>query len=102
MIFPTSHVRRSLRLPPKHTCWFSDRTLVCDDESVKSAELLRKLARYAKQVGAEYSSEPGKGSHLKVRLGNQKTIIPEHNKELGSGLLNQILKNLGIKEKDLL
>jgi hypothetical protein len=36
-----------------------------------------------------------------VSLGDRKTIIPEHNKELGKGLFTQILKDLGIKETDL-
>jgi predicted RNA binding protein YcfA (HicA-like mRNA interferase family) len=68
---------------------------------MKSAELLRKLAKYAKQHGTTYASEPGKGSHLKVSLGNGRSIVPLHNKELGKGLLSQILKDLGIKENDL-
>jgi predicted RNA binding protein YcfA (HicA-like mRNA interferase family) len=77
------------------------RTYPCENRGVKSAELLRKLSKCAKQTGATYTSEPGKGSHLKVRLGDRKTIVPEHNKELGKGLFNQILKDLGIEEKDL-
>lgn len=68
---------------------------------MKSAELLRKLKKYAKQRGLDYTTDPGRGSHLKVRLGDGKTIIPEHNKELGTGLLAAILSDLGIKEKDL-
>jgi len=42
--------------------------------------------------------EPGKGSHLKVRLGNRSTVLPMHGKkEIGKGLEKRIKKNLGLK-----
>ena len=43
--------------------------------------------------------EPAKGGHLKVRLGDKSSILPMHGsrKELGTGLLNQIKKDLGLK-----
>ena len=42
--------------------------------------------------------EPGKGSHLKVRLGERSSVLPMHGKrELGKGLVNAIKKQLGLK-----
>lgn len=58
-----------------------------------SAQLKRFLARQ----GCIF--EPGKGGHLIVRRGNRKSVLPMHgsNKELGTGLVNAILKQLGLK-----
>jgi mRNA interferase HicA len=42
--------------------------------------------------------EPGKGSHLKVRLGGRATVLPMHGKkEIGKGLENLIKKQLDLK-----
>jgi mRNA interferase HicA len=38
-----------------------------------------------------------KGSHLKVRLNGKASILPMHNKELGTGLVQAIKKQLGLK-----
>jgi mRNA interferase HicA len=44
--------------------------------------------------------EPGKGGHLIVRLGNKKSVLPQHGgrKEIGTGLWLKILKDLDLKE----
>jgi len=61
--------------------------------TVTSAELKRLLARH----GCTF--EPGKGGHLIVRRGDKRSVLPMHgsNKELGTGLMNAILKQLGLK-----
>ena len=43
--------------------------------------------------------ESGKGGHLIVRLGDRKSVLPMHgsSKELGTGLVNKIKKDLGLK-----
>lgn len=38
-----------------------------------------------------------KGSHHQMKKGNQLITIPVHNKDLATGLLNQILKQAGLK-----
>jgi mRNA interferase HicA len=44
--------------------------------------------------------EPGKGSHLIVRLGDKRSVLPMHgSKELGKGLWKAIIKQLGLEEK---
>jgi mRNA interferase HicA len=60
---------------------------------VTSKQLLRWLARQ----GCRF--EPGKGSHVKAILGTKWTVVPVHgsNKELGTGLVNSIKKDLGLK-----
>ena len=52
--------------------------------------------RWLEQQGCSF--EPGKGSHLKVRLGNRSTVLPMHGrKEIGKGLEQRIKKDLGLK-----
>jgi mRNA interferase HicA len=58
---------------------------------VKSNEFKRWLA----DQGATF--EPGKGSHLKVFLHGKRSTLPMHNKELGTGLVAAIKKQLGLK-----
>jgi mRNA interferase HicA len=58
-----------------------------------SAQFKRFLAR----EGATF--EPGKGGHLIATLNGKKAVLPMHgsNKELGTGLVNAIKKQLGLK-----
>jgi mRNA interferase HicA len=58
---------------------------------VKSAEFKRWLA----EQGATFKS--GKGSHLKVSVNGRYSVLPMHNKELGTGLVQAIKKQLGLK-----
>ena len=55
-----------------------------------------ELKRWLEQHGCSF--EAGKGSHLKVRLGNRSTVLPMHGKkEIGKGLEQRIKKDLGLK-----
>jgi mRNA interferase HicA len=59
---------------------------------VTSAE----LKRWLEQQGCTFG--PGKGSHLRVRLGSRSTVLPMHGKkEIGKGLEQRIKKDLGLK-----
>ena len=46
-----------------------------------------------------FETKLGGSGHLIVRLGNRKTDLPMHggSKELGTGLVNKIKKDLGLK-----
>ncbi len=59
-----------------------------------SAEFKRWLAKH----GCTF--EPGKGSHLIVWRGNRRSVLPMHgkSKELRTGLVEGIKKDLGLKE----
>ena len=67
--------------------------LCCILKSVGSAE----FKRFLESKGCRFSS--GKGGHLIVRLGSRVSVLPMHGKgkELGTGLVNKILKQLGLK-----
>jgi mRNA interferase HicA len=58
---------------------------------VKSSEFKRWLA----DQGATF--KVGKGSHLKVTLNGRNSVLPMHSKELGTGLVAAIKKQLGLK-----
>jgi len=57
----------------------------------KSSEFKRWLS----DQGATF--KPGKGSHLKVTLNGKNSVLPMHGKELGTGLVAAIKKQLGLK-----
>jgi mRNA interferase HicA len=55
-----------------------------------------EFRRWLAQQGAEFT--PAKGSHFRVSLNGRKTIFPDHGrKEIGTGLVQKIKKDLGLK-----
>jgi mRNA interferase HicA len=56
-----------------------------------------QFRRWLAQQGCTF--EPGKGGHLIVRRGGLRSVLPMHGsgKELGTGLVNKIKKDLGLK-----
>jgi mRNA interferase HicA len=56
-----------------------------------------ELKRWLEKQGATF--EPGRGGHLRVFLGGRQSVLPMHGKgrELGTGLVNSIKKDLGLK-----
>jgi mRNA interferase HicA len=61
-------------------------------EPMNSDQFRRYLAKQ------DCTFEPGKGSHLMVRRGDKMSILPQHGgkKQLGTGLMNKIKKDLGL------
>lgn len=61
---------------------------------MNSAEL-RKLL---KRKGCSFETHKGGSGHVTVRLGDRKTQMPTHGgrKELGTGLVRKIMKDLGL------
>ncbi len=54
-----------------------------------------EFRRWLIKRGAKFA--PGKGSHLKVTLNGKTTVFPDHgSKEIGTGLVAKIKKDLGI------
>jgi mRNA interferase HicA len=58
---------------------------------MKSSEFKRWLAAQ----GATFI--PAKGSHVRVELNGKVSFLPMHAKDLGTGLVNVIKKQLGLK-----
>ncbi|MBF0481759.1 MAG: type II toxin-antitoxin system HicA family toxin [Desulfovibrionaceae bacterium] len=63
---------------------------------MNSAELKRWLAKQ----GCTFKSHRGGSGHITVILGEKQAEMPMHGqgKELGAGLVNAILKQLGLKK----
>ncbi len=58
---------------------------------MKSSELKRWLAAQ----GATF--QPAKGSHIKVYLNGRVSVLPMHNKDLKTGTVQGIKKQLGLE-----
>ena len=63
---------------------------------MKSGELLRRLRR----LGARVQPQRGKGGHVRVVLGARR-IVPTGSKEIRTGTLHSILRDLGLRLDDL-
>lgn len=63
---------------------------------MNSGELIRDLTR---NHGVRIERSRGKGGYVTAIRGTRKIVIPTHGgrKELGTGLINAIYKQLGIK-----
>ncbi|MBJ6724935.1 type II toxin-antitoxin system HicA family toxin [Geomesophilobacter sediminis] len=55
----------------------------------------KEFKKWLEKQGCTF--EPGKGSHLKVYLGDRFSILPMHNSDLKKGLVEAIKKQLGLK-----
>lgn len=75
-----------------------------DHRQVKGAEFLRKIRILAKarKMPVRLVAARGKGSHSTLYLGTRFTTIKDQKKEIGPGLLKTMLRDLGLKKKDLL
>lgn len=67
---------------------------------MKPADLIRRLRRLATKRGWSIEVKEG-GSHTKVALNGCQATVPRHAKDLGTGLLQAIRKQLGLSPKDL-
>lgn len=59
----------------------------------------QELKRFLAKHGCTFEPKSGGSGHLVVRLGERRSEIPMHGsrKELGTGLVNRIMKDLGLK-----
>jgi len=59
----------------------------------------QELRRYLSRQGCTFHAHKGGSGHLTVRRGNRMSQLPMHGggKDLGKGLVNKILKDLGLK-----
>jgi len=64
---------------------------------------IRAIRKLAKTEGVEVRLEKrhGKGSHGTLYYGDKKTTVKDRKKEIGPGLLNAMLKQLGLTKKDI-
>ena len=70
---------------------------------MKGSEFLRLVKRVGRQrhIGVYLDQQRGKGSHGVLFYGERKTTLKDLRKEIGSGLLNSMLHDLGLSVDDL-
>jgi mRNA interferase HicA len=57
-----------------------------------------EFKRYLAKQGCTFENHRGGSGHLTVRLRDKVSQLPMHGKkDLGTGLMNKILKDLGLK-----
>jgi mRNA interferase HicA len=66
-------------------------------------ELLKKLRQLGKQnnISVRFETKRGKGSHVTLYYGINKTILKYRKKEIGPGLLSKMLTELGLDKNDI-
>lgn len=66
-------------------------------------EFARKIKRLGRTRGIAVLFDPGhgKGSHGRLYYGNRFTTLKDRKKEIGPGLLNAMLTQLGLTKADL-
>ena len=67
------------------------------------AEFIRRLRRLGRERGiaVTFDERRGKGSHGTLYFGSRATVVKDRKKELGAGLLTDMLKQLGLTRADL-
>ena len=61
---------------------------------------VRKWAR-SRNLEVRFVASEGPGSHGTLYAGDRKTTVKDRKKEIGKGLLNKMLTDLGIERGDL-
>jgi predicted RNA binding protein YcfA (HicA-like mRNA interferase family) len=71
---------------------------------VNGHEFFRRLQRLGRErgVAVRFVEERGKGSHGTVYYGDHRTTLKDRRAEIGEGLLNAMLRQLGLTKRDLL
>jgi len=70
---------------------------------VTGNELLRRLRRLGRERGVAVRLDElkGKGSHAALYYGLRRTTLKDRRKELGTGLLREMLRQLRLSPHDL-
>lgn len=70
---------------------------------MRGAEFIGRLQKLGKAQGVavRFDKRRGKGSHGTVYYGSRKTTVKDLRKEIGAGLFNAMLRQLGLTKADL-
>ena len=74
-----------------------------DNVLMRGNEFIKRVMETAKQRGitARVDTKRGKGSHVTLYFGDRRTIVRNPKDELKTGTYHAMLKQLGLREKDL-
>jgi hypothetical protein len=69
---------------------------------MKGSEFLRRLKELARKRGVPvtFDKKHGKGSHGTLYYGSRRTTLKDRKKEIGKGLLNAMLSDLGLTKDE--
>jgi mRNA interferase HicA len=72
-------------------------------EHIKGAELVRRVGMSGRRHGVSvlFSARRGKGSHGTLYLGARFTVVRDLKKELPTGTMHAMLRQLGLSLEDL-
>jgi predicted RNA binding protein YcfA (HicA-like mRNA interferase family) len=67
------------------------------------AEFIRRMRALGRRRGVpvDLVAREGKGSHGRLYYGRLSTVVVDRKREIRKGLLNQMLKDLGLSRADL-
>lgn len=70
---------------------------------MNGSEFERKIKKLGRKRGVAVAFDPGhgKGSHGRLYYGNRFTTLKDRKKEIGPGLFNAMLEQLGLTKADL-
>lgn len=76
---------------------------MCEHICVNGHEFERKIRKLGRSRGVPvaFDSGRGKGSHGRLYFGDRFTTLKDRRKEIGPGLLNAMLDQLGLSRMDL-
>ena len=65
-------------------------------------ELVRRVVQLGRERGVTVSTDAkrGKGSHITLYYGDRKTVLKDRRKEIGRGLLSDMIRQLGLEQRD--
>lgn len=74
-----------------------------ENMTMTGKEFVKRLHKLSKsrQIEMRIESKRGKGSHVTLYFGENYAVIPDLKKELKTGTLSAILKQLGLEKGDI-
>ncbi len=69
---------------------------------MKGAELIKRVRALGRRrkVPVRFDTRRGKGSHGFLYFDGRRTVIKDRRQEIGAGLLNKILRDLGLSKNE--
>ena len=71
-------------------------------ESMTGREFIEKVSEIGRENGmrVRIDAKRGKGSHVTLYYGSQKTVMKDRRKVIGAGLLSSMIRQLGLGRED--
>ena len=72
------------------------------DDDMNGREFIVRVRKWARgrDLEVRFVASEGAGSHGTLYAGNRKTTVKDRKKEIGKGLLNKMIADLGIEKGD--